>query len=1314
MATPSPMNLEQLRTLRDLLPADRRDIGFGLGGIDGRIAELEAQEAGEMSSAVEPQSLDEALDEVQAEKRKEAEETARERNKDPNAPVIAPRPVSRQELYGDLLEQEADLEAQLREAQGKAPNDLMTSIFGQDILPVAQPEKAREIEAKLADIRSQKEYRYAVEVNGLDEYNKLKDLRKRLAEETDETVKDNLEKQIKISEDILQKKGVVVGVAKEGEEVPVQTALPTSRPGTIEPAMTKALANVKRSVESIYMPSIEAEPLIMDEDTATNLIAEIAPIVATGAGGSLAVGKILIALGKTSPKWQYLSSILAPAVGESAFTTTEETATFAEDLFGRGWVESDIEAKKMAIIAESLLVDVALEGVTKTGSAIVNFPYIGGFLKAIPTLLFAGEKQARAKAGERISDLLAEAAGTRGPISPERQIELLAELRAQMSRNFEAQTGVPFDDYLKALEADADSIAKGADPDVIQRSGQAAQLIPEDKFLPLTADLIDEDVLRKVGSGIETGVGTVPFTGARQRQRTAIEEEKERIGETALTPTDEPRTVEEITSEAQQAGESTRIKIKTKLENEMGELNATETKAVEDLEDAVTTLRTELEVSPAVSGVNVPTTQAMDRSADDAANVFFGLFKGADNQRREIYEAYTKQAEAIEIPAEDYREFLEGIGGEQEVGNVIQILINRNPTYGEVLGQLVRQDQAVAGAVAQQAKRRVKGAIEALDKPVKPVKADIVPAKPKKPKKDAPKAEQTAYDKALKEYENKLAQYDNDMEQFKLATAQYERDVLEAGDTARASVSVDEAKEEIGFQDIKLSNVEGLLQAVNAELRFSSGAEQVALQKMSANLEQFIKGKIPEGSELAIARESANSYFQSFQGLYKYIPQESKTFLRYGDSIEAAMDNIQDVELGVMQSAFANMLDAASSDPRVAGQNIRNIRSQLQGEALDKFDTAVNDYFTNKLYGEEISVYVDDLGGETDPRKVAAKADAVARKVAEAVRNPKYRYLEDLAPGVRERILRSAEELRLKGSDLKTKDKAVEQLKKDLKIERKALEERPAAVFAEGTVGGRFGVDAIQAAADMILSKDARQVFEQSWEISGTVGKKGPDGLTQSQRDLKKVMAQGISSLLLTPTDEVRKTVGQVSFAMLGKITRSPAFDKAFPVGDPTRIAVERLAAKAAAIEASQKAGKLTAESITDTLKQSRDLVDGVIRYAKGPLSREGRQASMVARAFFAVVGGSARVNEVLLDMFTNPEVATKILKEQEDILRKGLEDAPSRAYTKALNNYFLQRIGITSMDEFNEEQQAFVQGYLMEEQMGEAFNNQEGAERGD
>jgi hypothetical protein len=88
----------------------------------------------------------------------------------------------------------------------------------------------------------------------------------------------------------------------------------------------------------------------------------------------------------------------------------------------------------------------------------------------------------------------------------------------------------------------------------------------------------------------------------------------------------------------------------------------------------------------------------------------------------------------------------------------------------------------------------------------------------------------------------------------------------------------------------------------------------------------------------------------------------------------------------------------------------------------------------------------------------------------------------------------------------------------------------------------------------------------------------------------------------------------------------------------------------------------------------------------------------MVARAFFKLVGGQDKVNEILMEVFTNPAVAAKLLKEQEDVLRRGLEDDPLRAYWTGLNNYLLQRIGITTMDEFNEKTQALV----IEEQMRE------------
>ena len=1284
------LDLERLRQMREALPPDRRNIGFGPGGIDARIAELESQEnqggstvseAEAQSAVVEPEELDTYLDQVIAEReaeqlrpRQELEESARQAGRSAEAPVLVEQPVSRQELYADLLEKEAALEARIKEAkglrpaggvtEGKTPEGVDTTfvdpgamfqLFGADVLPKPQPSKAEELERELADIRAEKERTYAIMVDGVDEYEKLKDLRARLSEATDEATRSNLQKQIDITQNILQKKGVRTGITAEGEEVTVQTALPTSRPGVIEPALTKAIANVKRSVESLYMPSEEAEPLVMDEDTATNLVAEITPIIASGYGTSIVVGKTLVALGKTSNKWQYLSSLLAPAAGEAAFTTTEETATFAEDLFGEGWVSSDVETKKMAIIAESLAVDAAMEGVVKSVDLVTRMPVLGGFIKAIPTLIFGGEVSGRKEAGQRILTLLSRAA--KGDVTPERELELLQELRAQMSKNFEAQTGVKFDDYLNALEEDAKAVAKGVSPDVVQKTGKAVQLIPEDKFVPLTADLVDDDLLRRVSAGFEGGAAQPEFLGARGRQRQAIQTEKERLGESALPPTDEPRTLEEIAEGAEQAGASARLKIKTRIQNEVGELNAVEEKAVDDLEKAVDTLRTEVEVSPAVSGVNVPTTQAMDRAADDASNVFFDLYKGADNERKKIYDAYTSQAEQMEIPAADYQKFLQGIGGEDEVGNVIQILIKKDPMYGEVLGQLEAQSRKLTQRINEEVYEATQN----------------IP-KPKEPRSKNPQAWED-YSAAV------------DAERTRILT------YLDENPQAMQAL-----KDEVGYQEIKLSNIEGLLQGVNAELRSAQGADKVALNKMSSQLEQFITQRIPAGSELGNARVQANQYFQAFQGLYKAVPSDAKSPLRYGEDITAAMDQLADVELGSMQNAFATLLDNAADDPRVAGQTITNIRSQLQGEQLAKFDTAVSDYFTNKLYGQEISVYVDDLSGETDPKKVAAKAQQVAKKVAEAMRDPKYRYLEQLAPGVRDRILKSAEELRVKGQDLRTKDKAVEKLKKDLGVQEKEILAKPAAVFSDGVVGGRFGVDSIQAAADMILEKDAGQIFQQSWEIAGTVGKVGEDGLTTSQRDLKKVMAQGISSLLLTPTDEVKKELGKVSFAMLGKITRSPAFDSAFPPGDPTRIAVERLSAKAAAVEASTKAGKLTGESVTDILKQSRDLVDGLIRYAKGPLSKEGRQASMVARAFFKLVGGQDKVNEILMEVFTNPAVANKILKEQEDVLRRGLEDDPLRAYYTGLNNYLLQRIGITSMDEFNEKSQAIV----IEEQMKE------------
>ena len=161
-------------------------------------------------------------------------------------------------------------------------------------------------------------------------------------------------------------------------------------------------------------------------------------------------------------------------------------------------------------------------------------------------------------------------------------------------------------------------------------------------------------------------------------------------------------------------------------------------------------------------------------------------------------------------------------------------------------------------------------------------------------------------------------------------------------------------------------------------------------------------------------------------------------------------------------------------------------------------------------------------------------------------------------------------------------------------------------------------------------------------------------------------------------------------------VLNSPAVKAAFPEGDPTREVLDRLAAQLKGIQ-SRKAGKIPGESITGSLKQAEQFVDAFIRFEQGPLSREGRRSSMIARAFFSVVGGRARVGEVMVDAFSNPAVANQILKEQEEILRKGIID-PDDAFRRALGSYVLERLGVSSIDELNEQAQA----YVIAEQMGE------------
>ena len=1185
----------------------------------------------------------------QEETRRKAEEEAAAAGQETDVPVITSAPVTRQRIYPDIVKREEALRNELMEVEGRSRPDEFSQLPAGLGGPDVDEERAAKIRAELNRVEAEKEDRYAETVGGEAELARIRELENQIANVQDipwpelqsgqqldpffyRKKRTELEEQLQKVKKDLEAKGVRIGVDESGQRVSVLTATPEMAGNDITTTLRKTIDGVSRGLQlSLGVDPKEATPLVRDEDTLVNITAELAPIIATAPSAAFAVAKFTDILIRRTPRaMQYVASVVAPAAGEALFAT-EETGTLTEDIFDADKLTAT--QKKYALMAEALGVDSTLNIVAGIGNKAVGLPVVGAFVRAIPNLLFGGEKATREAVGKRMADLIARSENAK---TPEARADALAELRKQMGDNFEAQTGVSFNAYLEAAKKDAEMLADGVDPTVVQKSGNVAKLIPEDKFMPLTGDVIETPALQRLGAGVAGREGLPEVTGARGRQDTAIFEQSATVAEPTLPTTEVPRTPAQIEEQAEVAGASARSAINETVENKKALLSQQAQETAQELDQAVAGLGKQLQEGPAsqaAQSANIGSVRAANEASDEAAGIFRASYTRADDARREAYEVYTDRAAEVEIPAQNFQRSFEGIVGEKEIANVVQILIDRNPLYAEVLQQLERQNAALARAIDDQVMEIARGLA-------------------------GPNAKQ---------------------DEFKAAV-----------DRARNMVDMDAAKEAAGYKDIALDNVEGLLSAVNSELRASTGADRVALTNLSKGLNNIVTDAISGDEELLALRDLANSYYIGFQSIYKMVPSDAKTAFKYGDKVT-------DAELSVAQTAFQGVLrDAVKADNRTARQNLMNIKSQLNPEEAVQFNKALENFFLSDLYGKRISVDLADIATETDPKKVAAKADQVISRLREVANSPDLAYLDEFVPSVRAQLQKAADDIaKVKGNIADVQQTAQDKID----FFTKRIEEtssRPEAIFADAKANSKFGINSVKAAAKMIQSDDAGEIFTASWEVAGKIGDVGADGLTQAQRDLKTVMAQGVADMLLTDRAQLMEKAAGVSFPKLNRILKSKAFQAAFPEGDPTRKSIEQLAAITKGLQG-RSAAKETGESITGSLKSAENLVDAFIRFEQGPLSREGRRSSMIARAFFAIVGGRARMGEVMTEAFMDPAVAARILEEQEMLIRQGLESSEN-AYKKALGRYMMQRLGVSSMDELNEEIQAYVVTSQMED----------------
>jgi hypothetical protein len=262
----------------------------------------------------------------------------------------------------------------------------------------------------------------------------------------------------------------------------------------------------------------------------------------------------------------------------------------------------------------------------------------------------------------------------------------------------------------------------------------------------------------------------------------------------------------------------------------------------------------------------------------------------------------------------------------------------------------------------------------------------------------------------------------------------------------------------------------------------------------------------------------------------------------------------------------------------------------------------------------------------------------------------------------------------------------------DLKEEVEATPEAKFATRPQET-------SSVKVVRQMLTDEDAQKTFERIWNTAGEAGQKGADGLTDAQRNLKVTFAQG-SIDLLYPAGARGRESAELSFPQIERaIKENPIFDLVFPEGDPTRKTFNMLVEQARAVDRRQVRA-VSGESATATITDVGQLVSELINYVQGPLSKEGRRSKMLSRVFFKLAGGPEQASSVLTEMMLDPRIANRLLQEAQDRARQTAEEVNS-SLAKVAGAYILTRIGVNSMDQFNDE----VESMVLETETEEAFN---------
>jgi hypothetical protein len=472
--------------------------------------------------------------------------------------------------------------------------------------------------------------------------------------------------------------------------------------------------------------------------------------------------------------------------------------------------------------------------------------------------------------------------------------------------------------------------------------------------------------------------GLVPFSGARQRQAEAVgataEEIKEEVVPELAGREIQPQARERAEQLGTEAMEEVAVTVRAplqpleaqraELQNLFDEANNEITERLRQQEPGFESLTSRRQ-----------NTRAKNASAEDAAEVIKNTYLDARSTKNQNYETYLEDAEEITIPANTFASSLKDAFRPEEIGNLVQMVASDNTATSRTLSQIAEQNSKLTSAIA--------------------------------------KEEQLQFDALLEQLPEALRK---DKQQLEILREQ-----------ARANIDIEAVKADIDWQDVKLNNVEGILQSVNSVLnRTENSIQQGGLKLLKDALEGMISTTLQDAPEVLARRNEAIQYFQDFKNIYSNSTAAPTVGqFRFGDKIS-------DQQFAQAANAVGKLLNEAK-DNKASVQFIENMRATMEPENLAQFNGILNEFYRSDILAQ--LPRPQDLLARGTPQ-TAAESFSTALKNA-LNKNPN---LEEIAPSIKAEFDTYLETLIKAKGKAGDSDVALKEIDRVLKERAKELE----------------------------------------------------------------------------------------------------------------------------------------------------------------------------------------------------------------------------------------------------------------------------------